>query len=309
MYLSGVAVGLVALIHLLSLLASRGEWVLGYASSITASDVVVQTNQERAAQGLPPLTVNQQLSQAALAKGQDMLADQYWAHFAPDGTEPWDFIRDSGYSYVAAGENLARDFSNTNDMVAAWMASPTHKANIMSPKYREIGIAVIDGQFQGVETTLVVQMFGSPRQAPAVITDQAPIEDVNLPQGTQPALAEAGSAEPATRPIRVDVSQSGSEVGNQPTTAVLAESNTNPGVTEVRLTVPDIAAAPLLSPLQLSKAFFLAIVLLIVVTLVYDTIIVSHRNTLRFVGKNTAHILFLLLIGYLVLFFKGGLIT
>ena len=91
-----------------------------------------------------------------------MFTDQYWAHTAPDGTEPWTFMHQMGYQYVVAGENLARDFGQTDEMVSAWLASPTHRANIMNPKYQEIGIAVIDGVLEGYETTLVVQMFGTP---------------------------------------------------------------------------------------------------------------------------------------------------
>ena len=94
-----------------------------------------------------------------------MFNKQYWAHTAPDGKEPWDFMSEAGYSYQVAGENLARDFSTTSAMVAAWMASPTHRANIMNGRYTEIGIAVINGTLEGVETTLVVQMFGTPRSS------------------------------------------------------------------------------------------------------------------------------------------------
>lgn len=321
MYVAGLAVAIFAVIHLTSFLKFSGEWVLGYASSITVNEVVTQINDERAEEGLPPLVVNRQLSQAALAKGQDMMQDQYWSHFAPDGKEPWDFINESGYAYLAAGENLARDFSNTYDMVVAWMDSPTHRANIVNPKYKETGVAVIDGVFQGVETTLVVQMFGSSRQVAAAVSEQGSeaagnpqvvslLDDLNTspfntsPDDTKTALNQEDEG---SSPLDTAVIPTQPGVGTLTQTETQLDQSGMP-VTQVTLSVPDLTAAPLLSPLQLSKAFFLAIVLLIISTLVYDTIVISNKTTLRFVGKNIAHILFLMMVGYLVLFFKGGLI-
>src|SRR5260221_12183226 len=77
--------------------------VLGFASNITASEVVQKTNQERATQGLPALKTNAQLNQAALAKAQFMFDKQFWAHVAPDGTQPWKFFKDANYRYSVAG--------------------------------------------------------------------------------------------------------------------------------------------------------------------------------------------------------------
>ncbi len=119
------------------------------------------TNEKRAALGLSELTLNDQLSQAAELKAEDMLSKDYWAHNAPDGTTPWVFIKGAGYSYVYAGENLARGFKESDDIVNAWMASETHRANILSPRYKDIGFAVKSGILNGEETILVVQEFGS----------------------------------------------------------------------------------------------------------------------------------------------------
>ena len=135
--------------------------VLGYASMISPEIVIELTNKERVREGLPTLKENKELDAAAAAKAADMIAQNYWAHNDPNGTEPWSFILNSGYSYLHAGENLARDFSNPTDVVEAWMKSPSHRANLLSSKYQDIGIAVIDGKINGVETTLVVQMFGT----------------------------------------------------------------------------------------------------------------------------------------------------
>lgn len=142
----------------LSILAPR---ILGYAANIAPSEVIRLTNEKRISAGLNPVEENPVLSRAALAKGADMLAKGYWAHVSPDGTQPWKFFTDSGYKYRYAGENLARDFSNPVSAVEAWMASPTHKENLLSPKYKEIGIAVVEGNLNGVDTTIIVQLFGT----------------------------------------------------------------------------------------------------------------------------------------------------
>ena len=135
--------------------------VLGFASQISPIKVIELTNKERTLAGLSELKLNRELTEAATAKATDMFAHNYWAHVSPTGVEPWYFVTNAGYKYQHAGENLARDFSNPTDVVNAWMASPTHKANILDKRYQDIGIAVMDGYINGVETTLVVQMFGT----------------------------------------------------------------------------------------------------------------------------------------------------
>ncbi len=132
-----------------------------YASAITPNNIIYLTNQERSKLGLATLTSNAMLSVAAQAKANDMFAKQYWDHFGPNGETPWQFIRGAGYSYVYAGENLAKGFKTSEGVVEAWMASPTHKANIVSANYKEIGVAVVDGVLLGKQVTLVVQMFGT----------------------------------------------------------------------------------------------------------------------------------------------------
>lgn len=136
--------------------------VLGYSSEITVQKVLDQTNAERQKQGLSVLHYNAVLSQSATAKAEDMFANNYWAHNSPQGKTPWDFIKAAGYQYSIAGENLARDFYDTETLMKAWMNSPTHRENILSPQYQEIGIGVVNGVLEGVKTTLVVQHFGAP---------------------------------------------------------------------------------------------------------------------------------------------------
>lgn len=132
------------------------------ASTITPTNIVSLTNKERVKYGLGTLKNNSKLSSAALAKANNMFKEQYWNHFGPNGETPWQFIKAAGYTYVYAGENLAKGFKSAEGVVDAWMASPTHKENIVSGNYVDIGVAVVDGKLLGEQVTLVVQMFGNP---------------------------------------------------------------------------------------------------------------------------------------------------
>ena len=132
-----------------------------YAGAVTSSELVSLTNAERSAAGLSNLKVDPRLVSAAHAKAQNIFDLQYWAHYGPNGESPWQFIVSSGYGYVYAGENLAKGFNSSEAVHSAWMASQTHRDNIMNGNYRDIGIAVVPGTLQGSEVLLVVQMFGS----------------------------------------------------------------------------------------------------------------------------------------------------
>lgn len=149
--------------------------VLGYSSEITADKIYILTNDERQKMGLPLLHYNTALSQSATKKAEDMFKNNYWAHTSPNGSSPWEFFKQAGYEYSVAGENLAKDFYDNDSVLKAWMNSPTHKANIISSKYQEIGIGVVNGILNGVKTTLVVQHFGTPLN-PALVKNDSPEE-------------------------------------------------------------------------------------------------------------------------------------
>ena len=135
--------------------------VLGFATDISVDRLLALTNDERQQNNLTPLVYNPQLSQAAIAKAQDMFAKDYWSHFGPNGETPWNFILTSGYQYEYAGENLAKNYIDSKAVVNAWLNSETHKANILNRHYEDVGYAVVNGTIANEQTTLVVQMFGS----------------------------------------------------------------------------------------------------------------------------------------------------
>ncbi len=135
--------------------------VLAFATSIFQSEIINLTNQERTKNGSSSLGENSLLNQAAANKAAHMFSNNYWAHYAPDGTSPWYFLNQSGYKYVWAGENLAKDFQTSAGVVQGWMNSPSHRSNLLNKSYKDIGVAVANGTLQGEETTLVVQLFGT----------------------------------------------------------------------------------------------------------------------------------------------------
>ena len=164
--------------------------ILGYSSEITVQKVLDQTNQKRQELGLTPLKYNSVLSESASKKAQDMFTNNYWAHTSPAGTTPWDFFKSVGYKYQIAGENLARDFYDTDSLMKAWMNSPTHRDNIVNSKYQEIGIGVVNGVLGGIKTTLVVQHFGTPLVAVASDTKKTNTnenlnQEITLPADSQ----------------------------------------------------------------------------------------------------------------------------
>jgi len=158
-----------------SVLGNIAPGILGTSSSIQKQRIIELTNIERAKLGLALVSENQTLDRAAEAKAANMFAENYWAHFAPSGKSPWDFMIRAGYRFVFAGENLAKNFSNSDDVVVAWMNSPSHRENIINGKYRDIGIAVEDGVLSGQSTTLVVQMFGTTDNLALAVAEQPEI--------------------------------------------------------------------------------------------------------------------------------------
>lgn len=174
------------------------------AATYTSADLVARTNAVRTEHGLSSLTVSPALEQAAIAKANDMFAQNYFGHYSPTGVAPWTFFHSANYSFTAAGENLAADYVDGADIVPAWLASKTHRDNLLNPAYRDIGIAVLDGTINGSPTTVVVQFFGN-RQSTAITT---PTPIVTKPVPIPPVKKLAPKAAPVTQapaPIQVPV--------------------------------------------------------------------------------------------------------
>lgn len=155
-------VAVAAFLALVLSVPSLRETTLDSISAIYGSVLVKLTNQERVAANVAELTVNPLLEKAAQMKADDMAAKGYFAHNTPDGNTPWYWFEQAGYKYKYAGENLAVNFTNSEDVETAWVNSRGHFLNIINPKYTEIGIATSTGIYKGREAVFVVQMFGAP---------------------------------------------------------------------------------------------------------------------------------------------------
>lgn len=160
---------------------------------IEANVLVDETNQQRVDNNLPDLQVSPLLTAAAQDKANDMATKGYFAHTSPQGLTPWYWFQQVGYNFDYAGENLAVNFSDSQDVTTAWMNSPEHRANILSVNFTQIGIATAQGVYEGQPTTFVVEEFGTP--APAA----APVAFVNTASAaTAPVTAPA----PAPAPVK-----------------------------------------------------------------------------------------------------------
>lgn len=132
-----------------------------FSGNISTSSISARINDDRTIAGLSSLQVNTALSRAAQMKAEDMAAKGYFAHNSPEGITPWYWFDKVGYEYEEAGENLALRFSSTENLVHAWMHSPSHRANILNENFREVGIGIAQGMRQGTSTVFVVALFGS----------------------------------------------------------------------------------------------------------------------------------------------------
>lgn len=175
--------------------------ILGITAFFDSSQIIAKTNEARTKAGLPELSTNTKLTTAAQKKAEDMVASGYWAHFAPSGKTPWDFIREAGYEFTAAGENLARDFDSIDPVISAWLASTSHAENLLSKNFTELGVGVAQGTISGKTTTVVVQMFGKPAIIPVAAVKPAPAKIETVLEG-QPLT---GQAQAEVKPIQKEV--------------------------------------------------------------------------------------------------------
>lgn len=258
--------------------------VLGFASNVSQNEVIALTNMQREKAGLPSLKVNSLLTQAAQAKADYMFAQNFWAHNSPDGTTPWFFFKQMGYNYRYAGENLARDFSDSSSIISAWMNSPTHRDNILSNRYDEIGVVVVNGILQGQETTLVIQMFGKSGTTIASISNNA-AQAITVPE------IKVAETKPA-----------GENVGSRQTAAAA-------GLTPAVLSQPQEEYTqnyPLFSVYSLTKSLNIALAVLVIIVLTIDSLLVWKKKKVRISGKSFVHLSLFALIALLIFLSGNG---
>ncbi len=247
---------LTAFLIIFRLLPSYFPGVLGYASNINISDLLQYTNERRVSAGLEPVSLNSKLTSAAYKKANDMINAGYWSHISPKGVQPWDFILAEDYDYIYAGENLAKNFSNSRDVVQAWYDSSTHRENLLNPHYNEVGFAVLNGVLNGYETTVVVQMFGKTRAPQQIAT-------VKVEEPVRPAIAEAEEVQVAqdVKDISVDL---------------------------------DIVSTPLIDVRNVSQSMAVVFGGFLTSLLGLDIWYSKRRGILKLTGSTVAHLIFLI---------------
>ncbi|KKQ09589.1 hypothetical protein A2858_03420 [Candidatus Daviesbacteria bacterium RIFCSPHIGHO2_01_FULL_36_37] len=241
----------------LSWVSTNVPGVLGIATNISQQEVIRLTNIEREKNGLGSVVENSKLNSAAEEKAKNMFEENYWAHYSPSGKDPWGFFSRAGYKFSYAGENLARNFYNSEDVMSAWMASQSHRDNILNKNYKEIGIAVVNGVLDGVETTLVVQEFGTPVEAIA----QAPTPATPQVAGV-PTAENVPQVSLSINPIQREVAVAGQR---------------------------QIQTNALVDPYQTLKIFGFSILGFLMFLLIVDLYVIKRRGILRLSSHHLPH--------------------
>jgi len=112
-------------------------------NSTFEAQVLALLNQERTSRGIPALTSNSELHNAALGHTRDMACNDFMSHIGSDGSGPGERITAAGYDFSTWGENVAAGYTSPSSVVEGWMDSSGHRANILNPNFTEIGIGYV----------------------------------------------------------------------------------------------------------------------------------------------------------------------
>jgi len=133
-------------------------------AAFTSDDIIQRTNRYRQDLSLNSLSPNKELTDAALYRAQDMAKTGQFSHkvaTTTNMTDAWAFMKDKGYNYSDAAENLATWYDNPDSVMQGWIDSPSHKKNLQDKRYTDIGVAVVPAKFGGKDTYFVVQFLGN----------------------------------------------------------------------------------------------------------------------------------------------------
>lgn len=283
------------------IIAQKAPQILG-TITFSAEQIIALTNAKRAENGVGQVTNNQLLANAAAAKAANMLSENYWAHNSPSGKTPWSFIAAAGYKYIYAGENLARDFGDAQSVVNAWMNSPSHKSNLLDKNFKEIGVAVANGNLTGQEGILVVQMFGSGLSqipVPLAVASPSPATLASPKPTTQAVAGNVFSPKPSpTTAVQATPTPS-------PTSAVAMQiENPLPVVPIVNTEVTVLASRQF----SISKMISLALVGFVFLLFVTEVLMVVRKEHLHLRSGLLAHLGILAFLLFLIWYAVGGAI-
>ncbi len=141
--------------------ASTQQAVQPSQNGSVQQQILTLVNVERKKANLQPLTLNSKLGQAAQNHTNDMVSKSYFSHTSPSGGTMTSRVNAVGYVYSTIGENIAAGSSTATATMTQWMNSPGHRANILNPKFRELGVgyAPSNDQYRYYWT----QVFGAAR--------------------------------------------------------------------------------------------------------------------------------------------------
>lgn len=191
-----------------------------FFADISRMVLIDSLNSERSDLKLGAVKENALLNKAALLKANDMMQKGYFSHTSPSGITPWYWFKKVGYDYKSAGENLGIGFVDSQELHQAWNDSPSHKANLVNKNYKDIGISFVEGNFQGSQTTIVVQMFGTQKTKPVVA--QKPVNVVINPV-VKPQASTTG-ANQATANLTNIFSTTASGVAGDSTSSLIVDA-------------------------------------------------------------------------------------
>lgn len=233
-----------------------------FLASVLPGVLASLTNEARAANGITPVIHDALLDAAAEAAALDMATKGYFAHVSPDGKDPWYWLNQAGYTYSYAGENLAVNFTDSENVQTAWMESPTHRANIVKPQYTQVGFGTANGMYEGRETTFVVEFFATPSTSSGV---GAPTESV-------------GAAVPKTAVSTNTEQVLGSEIENSSADTAGAAAAAAPAITPSWLT--RLLASPLHTLIVVLTILFTIIAALLTIAIVVRANKMQHPTVL-----------------------------
>lgn len=177
--------------------------VLAYSTSMSIGGLLSATNSARASNGVGSLSGNGLLNASAQAKANDMAARNYWSHNTPEGSPPWVFVDAQGYSYFKLGENLATGFLDEQATINGWLASPTHRDNMLDGAFTEVGFGYANiadyTAAGGGNMTIIVAHYGKPVVSAPAPPPAAPTTPVSTtpPPPTPTETAPAQESPPA----------------------------------------------------------------------------------------------------------------
>ncbi len=187
---------ILAIITLLTIRIGLG-FSYSSATDLSPDNIASAVNKARSQRNISTLAYNLRLAAAADFKAHDMITRSYFSHTDPDGKYIWDKISEEGYKpYTVLGENLAVDFFSTEGLMAAWIESPTHRANILNADFKDQGIGVADGN-GGKYSMAIANTFGA--QPSIQVTQKTVTEPVPKPVSEAPA--------PTPKPVAVTAPQ------------------------------------------------------------------------------------------------------